>query len=387
MLGAVLGPGASVDGAAWQRIGRGLLEGDPLADAVAQWLHGPEGRGGMERIARAARDGVGALSAAERAGAGPVLALFERLEAPPAWVRPELVEVGARLIDRSHPAPYYVLRNMGLLAGYTWRDLNRPLVLSGALEHGASRRVAQTMKWTADVVSPAGLQRGGRGYCSTVHVRVLHAVVRRRLAARPDWDAADLGLPINQTDMAATWLAFSVVLLGGLRLLGVPVSEHEARGVMHLWKLACWQLGVDEHWLTDDEAQGRRLLYRILSTFRGPDDTSVALAQALTRETAEVPWPHARALRWRWETGKHLAVASLVLGPGGMQRLGLPTWVPPWYPAAVYGWNQVRGRAQDRRPDLRSRAEARGRAAREALVALHFAGQAPDLARVESGRG
>ena len=137
------------------------------------------------------------------------------------------------MIDRCHPVPFYVLQNMGLMAGYLSSDLNPPLLMTGALSGGANRRMAQTMKWFTDCVSPGGLVRGGAGFGSTLHVRLLHATLRRRLSAHRDWDSSDMGLPINQTDMTATWLAFSVVLLAGARLMGVTFSRDEAISVMH----------------------------------------------------------------------------------------------------------------------------------------------------------
>lgn len=367
----------------WHRIGRGLSEGDPLADAVVAWMR-EQGHGqGWARFARASEFGLDALPARDQHRS--LVALFRAVEQPPPWFEPELLALGGRVLDRCHPVPYYVLRNMGLLAGYSLRDLNKPLIMTGALRGGTSRRVAQTMKWTSDCIAPSGLRRGAAGYRSTLHVRLLHASIRARLAQHPDWDAQDMGLPINQTDMAATWLGFSAVFLGGARLMGVSFTAEEARAVMHLWKYACWLLGVDEHWLSDDEHEGRRLLFELLSTFRGPDESSAALGRALMDETRSLPYPYLQSLSWRIETAKHLSTAALVLGPGGMRKLGLPAWVPPWYPAASFGWNLGRSHLLRRAPtQLREFAERRGRAQREAQVRLHFRGSQPDLQQVST---
>ncbi|EUA35668.1 hypothetical protein I553_6308 [Mycobacterium xenopi 4042] len=35
-------------------------------------------------------------------------------------------------------------------------------------------------------------------------MRLIHALVRRHVAAMPDWRADEWGVPVNQTDMAAT---------------------------------------------------------------------------------------------------------------------------------------------------------------------------------------
>lgn len=368
-----------LDREAWERIGGGLTEGDPLADAVVAWLGKVGARVGRERFDRAARMGIDALSPAEQAASAPLVALFGEVESRPSWLDDQLLALGGRVLDRCHPVPYYVLRNMGLMAGYTWRDLNRPLVMTGALSKGATRRVAETMKWTSDCIGPGGLERGGDGWVSTLHVRLIHASVRARLSKHRDWDAADMGLPVNQTDMAATWLAFSVVLLIGARALGVSFTEREARGVMHLWKYACWLMGVDESWLTDDEHAGRRLLFEILSTYRGPDDSSAALGRALLDSTEELAWPAPRELRWRVERERHLSTALLFVGPSGLRRLGLPARHVPWYPLVSFAPNRARTALLRVPSPLQARAEARGRAARDALVQAHFLGDAPGL--------
>jgi hypothetical protein len=50
------------------------------------------------------------------------------------------------------------------------------------------------------------------------------------------WDVGRWGVPINQSDQAATLGLFNGALLLGVRLLGVRVSRAESRAIMHLWK-------------------------------------------------------------------------------------------------------------------------------------------------------
>ncbi|MCG8392346.1 MAG: oxygenase MpaB family protein, partial [Pseudomonadales bacterium] len=56
------------------------------------------------------------------------------------------------------------------------------------------------------------------------------------LAGREDWEDSKWGMALSQVDMVATYLGFCVVMLGGLRKMGVPVTPRESRAVMHLWK-------------------------------------------------------------------------------------------------------------------------------------------------------
>jgi hypothetical protein len=97
-------------------------------------------------------------------------------------------------------------------------------------------------------LSAASLRPGGRGWASALRVRVLHAKVRRSLLQRsnPKWDVDVNGVPINQEDMAATLLAFSVNVLLGIELAsGRPLNGNDQRDYLALWRYLGWLLGVD----------------------------------------------------------------------------------------------------------------------------------------------
>lgn len=47
--------------------------------------------------------------------------------------------------------------------------------------------------------------------------------------------------------MIATLLSFSWVVVQGVRRLGIPMSDMEARALLHLWRWVGWVMGVDPH--------------------------------------------------------------------------------------------------------------------------------------------
>jgi hypothetical protein len=93
----------------------------------------------------------------------------------------------------------------------------------------------------------ASLRPGGSGWEAALRVRVLHAKVRRSLLkSKKRWDIDKNGIPINQEDMAATLLAFSVNVLVGIEIIsGQPLCESEQRDYLALWRYLGWLLGVD----------------------------------------------------------------------------------------------------------------------------------------------
>lgn len=314
--------------AQWDRLGMALWDGDPLADAVAEWMH-TEGMGpAYARLERAIDQGLAAVP-----DAPPALRRYiEAAERLPDWADPLLMDQGARFIQSTGQHGMLVLRDAGLMAGYQAGAINQTLVMTGALRKGPQRRVAETTSWWIDCTREGGMRRHGKGFKTTLKVRVMHALVRRSVARRPEWNAAQLGLPVNQVDMQATYLGFSVVHLLALRGTGVVVTPEDAHAMMHLWRYIGWLMGVDASWLYETEMAGRVGLYHNLLSQAPPDDSSVALGRALMDEPLSRHYPRMGWLRGRFNKHRHLSVVRWFVGSEGMRNLGLPQALP-WYPA------------------------------------------------------
>jgi hypothetical protein len=299
----------------------------------------------------------------------PVAALLREARATPAWFDPAAADRGCAAIARTGADGMRALRDLGLMAGYRASAINQTLVRTGTLESGAPRRVTNTTAWWLECTEPGGLRPGAPGFNASVRVRVGHALVREQLRRSPDWDEDALGLPVNQVDMQATYLAFSVLFLLGQRGLGIPISAREADDVMHLWRGIGWLIGVEDGLLAHTEAAGRRALYLNLLSQPGPDETSRQLGRALAdeplaREYAVAPW-----LQRRWHRQLHLSIARWFIGREGMAELGLPTSVLPWYPALVAPTHLARHAAARALPGGPAWLARRGRAAQRALFA------------------
>jgi hypothetical protein len=121
----------------------------------------------------------------------------------------------------------------------------------------------------------------GEGFAITLRVRLMHAHVRKMILASGRWNADAWGLPINQHDMVATSLLFSVVTVEGLRTLGVAVSPRESEDFMHLWRWVAHVIGVDPALVPNTESEAHRLGELIAATQGAPDGDSRALTAAL----------------------------------------------------------------------------------------------------------
>lgn len=289
---------------------RFLTIGDPLADAVVEAFQELPPGEGQRMLDLALERGIDAVPDAPDA----LRALFEQLDTVPAWVDWKRLRRGALAYQRTGLAGAMVLSALSLMNGYHSAAAVKPLVFTRQLDKMARRRLAETGRFIADTIAVDGLRRHARGFASTVKVRMVHAAVRRMLSRSPHWDTRAWGTPINNADMAATSLSFSVAMLYGTRAMGLRFDQREADDLMLLWRYSGYLSGVDAGLLPASEAEGMEWAELIDLLQPGPDQGSVALAQALRRvilERAESPWEKALAkVALRYHDGLTRATAG-----------------------------------------------------------------------------
>ena len=380
LLRTLLGRDLAPSRAEFDEVIAALWEGDQPMDDLVDWMVAFGPREARALFEKAVNEGLHAVPDCPE----PLRLFIKRLEKRPAWVDFELIEDGARFIHSTGMTAPYVLRDLALMGGYLLSGFNQSLVLTGALNKGASRRVAETGKWWIDCTEVGGLERFGAGFKSTLHVRMVHSLVRRNLASRDEWDESQWGKPLSQVDMVATYLGFCVVMLGGLRKMGVPVTPRESRGVMHLWKYASWLMGVDERWLVDSERDGIVLLHHTLMTQSQPDWTSRELGMALAQEPLERKFGRFESLQRKLAYNKHLSVSRFFLDKQKMAQLGLPEDVSSWYPLLTLGPRFALHAGQRYLPGLRQRQQRTGRKAQLQVLSQMFGESEQDLIRPDA---
>ncbi|KAL7484016.1 hypothetical protein ACHAW6_009657 [Cyclotella cf. meneghiniana] len=232
----------------------------------------------------------------------PPVQFYNHFATPPPWANFEQIQRGIDVILAYLPAAGCALYYRSLVGGFSISKIVEVLVATRYLVPGSMRRkdprgetegschAREEAKWqheqvnakeqicsddrkrtlerlldtggfmaccfapptdADDTVPALSLQPGGKGWEAALRVRVLHAKVRRSLLqnatrATGGWDLDTNGIPINQEDMAATLLAFSVNVLLGIELVaGKPLNEEDQRDYLALWRYIGWLLGVD----------------------------------------------------------------------------------------------------------------------------------------------
>jgi hypothetical protein len=339
----------------WSLVQQSLWQGDEPMDKVVEWMFAGNVREHKAQFEQALTQGVQTLHEPS-----PVLVeFFAKIDKVPEWIDPAQLSLAVRTAHLGGMIGYYVLCDMALMGGYAYfNSMNQTLARAGALHSDTGSRLGETGKWLQDVTETGGMERFGAGFITTIRVRFVHALIRRHLQSREDWSNDRWGIPINQVDMTATYLAFGPVSLTGSRLFGFMPTRKESAASLHLWRYIGWLSGVREEFLATSEGDGLRKLYHTFLTHRLPDDKVRLLGTSLMKEPLtrpvidEAKHPlKAKLKRFYWYQ-QHISNSSFILGPMQRYRLGLPWYAVPWAPVLSFPvnfckitWARLRGEA------------------------------------------
>jgi hypothetical protein len=340
----------------WQQLGESLTVGDKPMDDLLVWMreYGPS----EARILfdEASSKGIAAVPNAP----APLRDFFTQVEATPDWVDWDQIRRGQRALRAGGSDGIYIARDVALLGGYQFAGFNKTLLRTGALEKGSNKRFAETFQWALDVITKDGLERHGVGYQSTLRVRLIHAYVRSHVSSMPDWQTEEWGLPVNQTDMAATLLGALIAPPSGALAMAIIPTPGDLDAIAHVTRYVGWLIGVEEQWLPHSFRDATRGLYHALAALSEPDETSPLLAMPMADDPMTWRYDRLPGVRRRLARAQHLSIASAFLGPRTMRSLGLPAYTLPWYPLMRIPINAARSLAAMVLPDGKDRAADRG---------------------------
>ena len=181
---------------------------------------------------------------------------LQKYKTLPEWVDKEQLQRGQEVFLAYLPAASLSLYYRSLVAGFSIPKISEVINATGYLAPTSRPDVVlQRLLDTGELTTACtalgidAILPGGTGWKTALYVRFLHAKVRFALLNRQGkrkWDVNDLGVPINQEDLAATLLAFSVNVLFGIDLIsGISLSEEERLDYLALWRYLGWILGVE----------------------------------------------------------------------------------------------------------------------------------------------
>lgn len=243
----------------------------------------------------------------------------------PDWAEPQRM-LRAMSFFKQHAGP------IGLILGcyslpycYLGADGAQVLWLTERIKNDTARRLQETGEWVFAVNTAQNWQseKGEvpEAISRTLKVRLLHAGARWFAGHSSRWNA-DWGVPVNQEDMAGTNLAFSYVVLLGLRRTGVAATEQEEADFLHHVNVVGWLNGVDTQLLPQNMREAYRLGQAIGNRQFAASEAGTGLTTALLNAIAETG---GRALG-RTDTVRNLAAGEMrfFLGDRYADLLGIP---------------------------------------------------------------
>lgn len=282
--------------------------GDPSADALVAAL----AEHGSAWVANAHLGALRTNDASLSAGAPALLVSWladarrvpewadaAAIERAQKWAGGRMALVVAALFCGALPTTYAAARGA------------RVVHASGRMRDDLDRRVHETGVFLLDVLRTGGLGPHGRGVIAAAKVRLVHAAVRRHVAAQLD------EVPINQEDLLGTLLCFSISIVDALRAMGTTVSRREEQDYLHLWCVVGALMGIERERLPTNAAEARLVARQIGAREFARSMHGCELAERLFRRIDE----HLPTTSMH---GLPRALASRLLEPAAREALELP---------------------------------------------------------------
>ena len=172
------------------------------------------------------------------------------------------------LFLRSLPDAYAAARGVQVIAEVS--DLNSDPM----------RRASETAQFIADLLIRSGkVEDEDYALRSIIGVRFMHSIAARHLEEE-GWDTEILGVPVNEEDVLATALSFSVPVFEMFEVLGLPIDESDRDAYVKFWLGIGYLLGAPLTNVTT-YADGLLLSHHIRSRQRARNMSGVRLTEGL----------------------------------------------------------------------------------------------------------
>jgi hypothetical protein len=292
------------------------LAGDAPADTVIEAVVAEGGREAMSHLMRWLGD-TGTLHPSTQL---PVIQrLFEQYADLPAWADAARMQRGMAFFQKHAGAIGLVLGTLSLPYTYLGANGVQLLWLTERIKTDTARRLQETGEWVFAVNNPKNWPEVAITY--TLKIRLIHAAARWFGRHTGKWDMA-WGLPVCQEDMAGTNLAFSYIVLRGLRKMGITPTEQEEEDYLHHLNVVSYLNGVDTALLPHNLREAYHLDKLIAGRQFRPSEAGAGLTKALLDTIGTLGGTQTG----NPDAARNLAAGQMrfFLGPAYANALGIP---------------------------------------------------------------
>ena len=233
------------------------LRGDALADATVAAVFATGQTAAVSALLGTLMRNDQAAPAALPAAVQDYLAQTSSLAAH----EPGTVARGQRVFAEHGPEILMLLCCYSLPSSYAARKGVQVLHQTAYLAKRPNRRLFETAQMIVDVLSPGGLDTGGRGVRTAQKVRLMHAAIRHLILADPrrSWPVPELGMPINQEDLLGTLMTFTWLIIDGLLKQNIALSADDQAAYLDTWLAVGALMGIEPALLPRTVAEAKAL--------------------------------------------------------------------------------------------------------------------------------
>ncbi|CAM1509938.1 Fc.00g002730.m01.CDS01 [Cosmosporella sp. VM-42] len=222
--------------------------------------------------------------------------LWKEASTVPEWVDWEQIERGQKVVNQFSGQILLGLLYKSLLGGMgAWRVVETLSRTGGFGVRVTRRRLLETLQHFMEVTEDLdAIKPGGKGFESSVRVRLLHAAVRRRLMQlehdKPGYfDIEKWGVPINDLHSIGTVSVYSVAIVYmALPRQGIFLSKQQTADYFALWRYVGYLLGTPVDWMATP-AQAKVMMESVMTAEIQPSSNSKILANNILTAEARVP--------------------------------------------------------------------------------------------------
>ncbi|MFJ9852731.1 oxygenase MpaB family protein [Streptomyces sp. NPDC101150] len=221
-------------------------QGDPLADEVVKELLDADRINSVNQLFRQ----ISTADQTPPAECPPKLRdYFETTRRMPAWVEQSRLEDTAEFF-RHHKLEAAALQATAGLVGTYLSPVGAKTLHSTHELDQPHRRLSQSTRLFMGMGDADAFTEHSKLIPTCQKVRLVHAAIRVLHERSGKWDHEQDGTPVSQYYTAGAALVFSAGILDSLKRIGIKnVSEREADGFVHAWRIIAHFLGVPDEML------------------------------------------------------------------------------------------------------------------------------------------
>ncbi|PWL31827.1 MAG: DUF2236 domain-containing protein [Roseivirga sp. XM-24bin3] len=287
---------------------------DPLADAVISKYFPSNKVGLQQELALIVNNESELLNSADLT----LVALYTDIWSKSDKLSESDLKLGQQFFNKHASDIMLLLGMLSLPYCYAAANGAEVLVRSKRILEEPEKRLLETAEFVFNVCSRNAFSAKGRALSDILKIRLMHAAARWYALHTTEWNASELGQPVNQEDMAGTNLSFSLIVIRGLKKLGKSVSVEEAFGYINYWNLIGDLLGVNQALLPKSNREAYILERNIREGQFRQSESGLRLTKSLLRyfETATLDTP----LKGRSKTLVAYLLGDRVSGLLGLQN-------------------------------------------------------------------